>query len=97
MLFTQFNLEDARKVWYQEAFEDGEESGQARGVEQGQAIKLIAQTCCKLRKGKTPEVIAEELEESLENVEKICAAVDKCGLDADVMEIREQLYKEYDI
>lgn len=87
MLFTQFSLEDAKKVWYREAFEDGEESGQARG----RSLAVIEKICRKLQKGKTPETIAEELEESLESVEKICAAIDKCGPDADVKSIYEQL------
>lgn len=47
MLFTQFNLEDAKKVWYREAFEDGEERGLATGLatgrSQGENLKLIEQ------------------------------------------------------
>jgi hypothetical protein len=34
MLFTEFNLEDAKKVWYEEAFEDGISQGmQKRNAE----------------------------------------------------------------
>lgn len=55
--------------------------------EQDEDIKLIRLVQRKLRKEKAPEVIADELEESLENVERICKAVDKCGLEADAMEI----------
>lgn len=85
MLFTQFNWEDAKRVWCREAFEDGEE--------QGQILKLIDQICRKLRKGKTPETIAEELEESFEIVERICVAVNKCGPEADSLAIYEQLQR----
>lgn len=87
MLFTQFNLEDAKKIWYEEAFEDGEEQGQARG----QILKLIELICRKLQKGKTPETIAEELEEPFDTVVQICTAVNKCGFEADLQTIYEQL------
>lgn len=63
------------------------------GRSQGESIKLIELVCRKIRKGKTSETIAEELEESLENVERICATVSKCGLEADAMEIYEQISK----
>ena len=75
------------KVWYQEAFEDGEESGQTRG----ESLKLIDQICRKLKKGKTAESIAEELEESLETVEQICEAVVNCDPDASTLDIYNQL------
>lgn len=94
MLFTQFNLEDAKKIWYEEAFEDGEERGLITGRSQGGNIKLIDMVCQKLRKRKTLKTIAEELEEPLENVERICAAVEKCGLEADAIEIYEQMQNE---
>ena len=35
MLYTEFNLEDAKLVWKQEAFEDGFEEGIEKGMEQG--------------------------------------------------------------
>lgn len=87
MLFTQFNLEDAKKVWYREAFEDGAELGEARG----EMLKLIKLVCLKLQKGKTPEMIADELEEALERVNQICVAADVCGLDADCHKIYEYM------
>ena len=90
MLFTQFNLEDAKKIWYEEAFEDGEE----RGRSQGETLNMIKLVQRKLRKGKTLENITEELEESLENIERICKAVDKCGLEADAMVIYAQMQNE---
>lgn len=91
MLFTQFSLEDAKKIWYEEAFEDGEERGLATGLATGRSHTLIELVQRKLKKGKTVETIAEELEEPLENVERICEAVDKCGLDADSQEIYEEM------
>ena len=42
------------------------------GRAEGEHRKLIEQVCKKLRKGKTPEIIAEELEEELEEIQCIC-------------------------
>ena len=89
MLFTQFNLEDAKKIWYEEAFEDGEE----RGRRQGEFLNMIKLVQRKLRKGKKAKTIAEELEESFANVERICEAVEKCGLEADPQEIYDEMQK----
>ena len=61
------------------------------GIEQGGNIKLIELVQRKLRKGKTPEVIAEELEEPLEKIEQICATVEQCGLDTYARGILEHL------
>lgn len=35
----------------------------------------------------------EELEESVENVERICEAVERCGLEADPQEIYDEMQK----
>ena len=88
MLFTQFNLEDAKKIWQEEAYEDGEEAG----IRQGEKFTLLKQIQRKLQKGKTEEQIAEELEEPLESIIQICATIEKQGLDADVRVIYDCLY-----
>jgi len=66
MLFGEFNLEEAKEVWREEGYEDG--------VEDGAEQKLTDFVCRKLRKGKSPEVIAEELEEDLAVIKKISDA-----------------------
>lgn len=86
MLFTQFNMEDALRVNYEEGLEDGEEKGKV--------LQLIQLVCRKLQKGKAMAVIAEELEEELEPIERICAAVEQCGLDADIENIYNVLKGE---
>ena len=48
-------------------------------MKEGQETKLIQLTQRKLKKGKTAEEIAEDLEEPLEHVERILEAVDRCG------------------
>ena len=62
---------------------------EARGI--GRNLKLIELVQRKLQKGKTQEIIVDELEESLENVERICETVNKCGLEADAMVIYETM------
>ena len=71
MLFTQFNMDDALAVRYEEGVEDG--------IEQGEYLLLIQLVQRKLQKGKTVEEIAEDLEEPLESVKRICKAVESCG------------------
>ena len=70
---------------------EGVKQGIEQGIGQGEDFKLIKLVQRKLRKGKTPEVIAEELEEPLENVERICAAVDKCGLEANALMVYDEM------
>ncbi len=81
MLFTQWNLEDALEVRYEEGLEDGE------------LIALIKLVIRKYQKGKEVSTIAEELEVPLETVEKICEAIKTAETD-DVQVIYEQLSGE---
>ena len=90
MLFTQFNMEDALEVQYEEGFETGIEAGTKKGGMQ----MLIQKVCRKLKKGKSPAVIAEELEEELPVIERICTVVEQCGVDADLESIYEALEGE---
>ena len=46
--------------------------GIQKGKEEGENRKLIEQICKKLKKNKSVECIAEELEESPENIQQIC-------------------------
>ena len=46
------------------------------GVIQGEQKKLIRQVSKKLQKGKTPQVIAEELEEDFTVIEEICKQIE---------------------
>ncbi len=71
MLFTQFNMDDALEVRFEE------------GIEEGETLKLIKQVCRKLEKRKTADVIAEELEEEQGIINAICTAAETCGSDID--------------
>ncbi len=75
MLFTQFNMDDALAVRYEEGVEDGIE----RGIEQGERRLLIRLVCGKLQKGESPEKIAEDLLADREEIARICEAYRECG------------------
>ncbi len=64
--------------------EEAEERGMERGIKRGEMRKLILQTVRKLKKGKTAEVIAQELEEEEAVINKIC-------------EVAQEMAPEYDI
>lgn len=69
--------------------EIGKEIGQAVGAEK----KLIEMVCKKLQKGKSPEDISEDLEESLETVKRICAAAFDFAPQYDCEQIYQALHK----
>ena len=79
MSVLEFNLEK-QLVFQREA-----------GMREGSDQKLISLICRKLKKGKTPECIAEELEEELEIVEKICKVAEKFAPEYDTIKIYEAM------
>lgn len=80
MLFTQFNMDDALEVRYEEGVEEGRA--------EGELLKLIKLVCRKLEKGKRADEIAEELEEEQKIIASICTVAKTCGLDIN------DIYKE---
>ena len=88
MTHLDYTWEKREQMIRKEEFEDGMEQGIAQGIERGiaqgmeQGIErgvgqgrvqiLTEQVCRKLKKGKTPEEIADALEEPVENIQKIC-------------------------
>lgn len=70
---------------------DGERKGIEKGIEQGSHIKLITQICLKLKKGKAPGQIADELEEQLSVVENICEIAGECAPEYDCKKIYQLL------
>lgn len=73
-------------------YEDGFEDGIDKGREEGADLKLIALISRKLQKGKTPEVIADELEEDIETVKKICETVKQFAPEYDCERIYEAMH-----
>jgi len=78
MIFTQFNMDDALEVRYEE------------GIETGEVLKIIRLVSKKLQKGKSLSQIADEVEESQEMVERISRAIEAAATD-DVEEIYKKL------
>ena len=68
-------------------FDDGVKAGEkigiskgiSQGIERGAKRKLVELICKKLKKGKSPEEIAEDLEEELDVVREICLVAAPCG------------------
>ncbi|MCM1263774.1 MAG: Rpn family recombination-promoting nuclease/putative transposase, partial [Butyrivibrio sp.] len=70
---------------------EGKEEGLAEGKVEGREETKIDLICRKLAKGKTPETIAEELEEdSIDEVQRICDIAKKYAPDYDVEGILEE-------
>lgn len=59
------------------------------GREEGGYKKLFSLLCKKLKKGKTPECIAEELEEEVDTVQTMCDIAQKYAPDYDIDKIYE--------
>jgi len=57
MLITEWNLEDAQKVWYEDGVEDGIERGIEKGIEKGREEGRESVARNALAKGLTPELI----------------------------------------
>ena len=96
MSVLEFNLEKqlmfAREEGKQAGILEGKQAGLSEGKQTGSDLKLISQICRKLKKDKTPECIAEELEEELELVEKICKTAKEFAPEYDEMKIYEALH-----
>lgn len=95
MLFAEFNLDDAKEVWQEEAWEkgraEGEAKGRAEGEIKGRDAKLTELICKKLRKKKDVETIAEELEEDLPKIRDICRIAAPFAPDYDIEKVLKAL------
>ena len=87
MSVLEFDLE--RQLMF--ARKEGEEAGVLEGKQTGSELKLISLIYRKLKKDKTPESIAEELEEELELVVKICKVAKEFAPEYDTIKIYEAL------
>ena len=99
MSIFEYDEEKHKKFLRQEGFEDGLTQGMERGLErgleqgltQGQEINLISLICKKLKKDKSIEQIAEELEEEISVIELICKVASDFAPEYDVHEIYQAL------
>lgn len=90
----EVEMKKIRADEYSLGWDDGMEAGMKKGcesgMERGGEMKLIALICKKLKKGKAPEVIAEELEENLSVILAVVEAAAAYAPDFDA----EAVYKE---
>ena len=107
MSIFEYDEEKHKKFLRQEGFEDGLTQGMERGLEQGlaqgmefgleqglaqgQEVNLISLICKKLKKDKSTEQIAEELEEEISVIELICKVASDFAPEYDVHEIYQAL------
>ncbi len=79
MLDTEYNEEEVKELFREEGREEGREE------------TIISQICKKLIKGKDAVVIADEIEEPVEKVSKICSIASQYLPNYDVRKIMEEL------
>ena len=97
--FKDIDLPAARRIAMKEGKEkgikegrkEGRKEGIKEGRKEGEELLLISLTCKKLAKGKTIKQIAEELEEEISKVERICRAAEPFAPDYDVEKIRNTM------
>ena len=64
-ILTEYNEEQVLRNRFKEGREVGIAEGKEIGIIEGRIQNLLSQICRKLKKGKTAEQIAEELEEDI--------------------------------
>lgn len=81
MSIYEYDEEAVRQLLREDAYEDGKAEGRAAGIIEGKIEgvleKLVSQVCKKLKKNKTLEIIAEELEEEVSVIEPIYITAQK--------------------
>lgn len=75
MLYTQFNLEDAKEVWQEEAYEDGRDAGRAEGdlTRSRQSILDLLEDLSEIPEDIRCRINEEENTEILRKLHKIAA------------------------
>ena len=97
MSIYEYDEELHNKTLHDEGYEDGFNDGFSDGFSDGELSKLIKMICRKLQKNKSPQVIAEELEEHLDAVQRICDVSKDFAPDYDVEGIMKQLQARYPV
>lgn len=83
MTIFEYDEEQHKQTLLSEGYEDGFNDG----FSDGNLSTLITQICRKLKKGKSPETIADELEEDLNVIQDLCDIAKNYAPDYDVKEI----------
>ena len=79
---------------YKSFRQDGILEGIERGIKRGSVQKLISMVCKKMVQGKSPETIAEEMEEDKETIDRIYTVAGKYAPEYDVDKIYQEIYPE---
>ncbi|MBP3505869.1 MAG: hypothetical protein J6K43_05635 [Lachnospiraceae bacterium] len=87
MSIYEYDEELHKKTLHDEGYEDGFNDG----FNDGESANLIKLICRKLQKNKTPDTIAEELEEDLDTIRHICDVAKSFAPEYDVNEIMKEL------
>ena len=70
-------MENAKREWYNDGVEEGRAEGYSSGIAEGAVRYLVASVVKKVQKNKTLEQIADELEESVKDIQPIYDIVKK--------------------
>ena len=99
MFLTEYNEKQTLENTYNDGVEVGKEKGieigkaqgielgKSQGIEFGERRKLIEMVYKKMKRGKTVEEIADDLEEDIEVINPIFNEIEKVGLDKSLEEI----------
>ena len=87
MFLTEYN----EKQTLENTYNDGVEIGKAQGIKFGERRKLIEMVYKKMKRGKTVEEIADDLEENIEVVKQIYGNINAVGINKNLEVIIEQL------
>jgi len=71
MLYTEFNIEDAKEVWQEEAHEKGREEGREEGREAGRTEEKLGIARNLLIRGETPDFVQEITGLDLETIQSL--------------------------
>jgi predicted transposase YdaD len=99
MFLTEYNEKQTLENMYNDGVEVGKgigkekgiEIGKVQGIEFGERRKLIEMVYKKIKKGKTVEEIAGDLEENIEVVKQIYGNINAVGINKNLEVIIEQL------
>ena len=95
MFLTEYNEKQTLENTYNDGVEVGKEKGieigKAQGIEFGERRKLIEMVYKKIKRGKTVEEIADDLEENIEVVKQIYGNINAVGINKNLEVIIEQL------
>ena len=95
MFLTEYNEKQTLENTYNDGVEVGKEKGieigKVQGIEFGERRKLIEMVYKKIKRGKTVEEIADDLEENIEVVKQIYGDINAVGINKNLEVIIEQL------